>query len=227
MVSTAASTSPDELNRPRLWSIALILAIITVVYNIVEGAVSLYFGLDDEAISLLGFGVDSLVEVVSGLGILHMVWRLRLGAQERRDEFERTALRITGWGFYVLAGGIVAGGAFSLITGRAPTTTLPGVIISIISIITMRVLIKYKKDIGKKLNSEAIIADARCTETCYQLSIVLLVASFAYELLHLAYIDTIGGLVIAWFAWQEGSESLTKAKSNQIGCGCSDHCHNG
>ena len=61
----------------KLINTALWLAIVTVVYNVIEGAVSVYFGLEDETIALLGFGVDSFVEVISGLGILHMIIRMR------------------------------------------------------------------------------------------------------------------------------------------------------
>ena len=91
----------------KLYSFASALAIITIAYNIVEGIVSVFFGLEDGSMALFGFGVDSFVEVISGIGIWHMVRRIRNNDNENPDQFEQTALRITGAGFYVLTIGLV------------------------------------------------------------------------------------------------------------------------
>ena len=79
-----------------LYKWASVLALITIFYNILEGIVSVYFGLEDETIALFGFGLDSFVEVISGVGIWHMVRRLRQNGNENPDIFEIQALRITG-----------------------------------------------------------------------------------------------------------------------------------
>ena len=71
--------------RQKLLSVALWLAVITIVYNIAEGLISIYFGISDEALSLLGFGIDSLVEVISGAGILHMVIKLRQNGDDSKN----------------------------------------------------------------------------------------------------------------------------------------------
>ena len=86
-----------------LVSFALILSIITILYNIAEGLFSIFFGLNDETLALFGFGLDSFVEVISGIGILHMIIRMKRNPVSERDEFERTALRITGFSFYLLS----------------------------------------------------------------------------------------------------------------------------
>ena len=189
-----------------------------------EGLISIYFGISDETLSLLGFGVDSLVEVVSGAGILHMVIKLRNNGDESRDSFERNALRITGSAFMILAAGLIAASVVNLLQGSSPETTIPGVIISTISIFTMFFLMKYKLFIGRKLNSDAIIADAMCTKTCFYLSIILLVSSLLYELFRISYIDIAGSLGIAYFAIREGVESFQKAAGKKT-CACSDSCH--
>ena len=88
---------------------AFYLAIFTIVYNIAEGVISIFFGLEDETLALFGFGVDSFVEVISGIGILHMIIRMRKHAVDQRDKFERTALRITGFSFFLLAAGLIFG----------------------------------------------------------------------------------------------------------------------
>ncbi len=207
----------------KLVNIALILAIFTIAYNIVEGIVAVYFGLEDDSLALLGFGVDSFVEVISGIGILHMIMRMRFSKVERRDKFERTALRITGFSFYLLTLGLVAGSVLNLITGAIPESKKVGIIISVISIFTMFLLMQYKLVIGKKLNSDAIIADAHCTRTCFYLSIILLVSSLGFELFGLRYIDEAGSLAIAWLAFREGREAFEKAAGETLSC-CKGDC---
>ena len=206
------------------WKTALILALITIFYNIVEGLICIYFGLSDDALSLLGFGVDSFVEVISGIGILHMVLRIRRAEiQEHRDKFEKQALRITGYSFYLLAGGLGVGSLINLYRQSAPETTMVGIIVALASIAGMWALYWGKIKTGRALNSEAIIADANCTKTCLQLSFVLLGASLLYEFFQVFYIDIIGSLGIAYFAFKEGRESLEKSKSDKLSCGdCCD-----
>lgn len=209
-------------------SIALLLSLVTIFYNLAEGIVSVYFGIDDETLALLGFGLDSFVEVISALGILHMILRMKRTGNDpaSRDKFERTALRITGFSFYLLTAGLVFGSVMNVIQGSQPETTIVGVIISSISIATMWFLMTYKKKIGQKLGSDAIIADANCTKTCFYLSIVLLASSGLYEVLRIGYIDVIGSLAIAWFSFSEGKEAFEKARSDQLACGCENHFGN-
>jgi len=212
-------------DRQKLYKIALWLAIITIAYNVLEGLISIYYGISDETLSLLGFGVDSLVEVISGAGILHMVIKLRKTGDESRDAFERRALRITGSAFMLLTAGLIIGSVFNIVEHSAPSTTIPGVIISAISILTMYFLMRYKLLIGRKLNSDAIVADAYCTRTCFYLSIILLLSSVLYEFFKISYIDVAGSLGIAYFAFKEGLESFQKAKGKKT-CSCNDTCHN-
>ncbi|MGD8781595.1 MAG: cation transporter [Ignavibacteria bacterium] len=206
----------------KLYRLATVLAVITILYNLIEGLISVYFGYDDETLALFGFGVDSFVEVISGAGILHMLTRIKLNPDTSRDNFEKTALKITGTGFYVLTAGIVVTSIINLITSHAPDTTFWGVVISSISIVTMWVLIQFKLTVGKKLNSNAIIADANCTKACLYLSIILLASSLGYELTGIGGIDSIGALAIAYFTFKEGRESFEKTKGGH--CGCDDEC---
>ncbi len=164
----------------KLLKTAFILSIITIVYNVIEGIVSIYFGIGDETLALLGFGIDSFVEVISGLGIAHMVWRMNRTSVAGRDGFERLALRITGTAFYLLVAGLIIGAAINIIEGGAPQTTQVGIIISTLSILTMYFLMSAKLQVGRRLNSDAIIADANCTKTCFYLSIILLASSGLY-----------------------------------------------
>jgi len=202
---------------------AMVLSIITIFYNIAEGLISVFFGLQDETIALFGFGVDSFVEVMSGLGIAHMVVRMKRNPITSRDNFEKQALYITGTAFYILTGGLIAGSVLNIISGTKPDTTVVGIIISSLSIMTMWILYKVKLKTGKELKSDALISDANCTKTCFYLSFILLAASGFYELFRIGYIDIIGGLGIAYFAFKEGRESFEKARSGNLSCSC-DSC---
>ncbi len=204
----------------RLYATALLLARITVFYNIAEGMASLYFGAADETLSLFGFGVDSFVEVISGIGIWHMISRIMRQPSSNPDEFERTALHITGTAFYVLAAGLVATAAINLSTGQRPETTFWGIVISLISIFTMWLLIYFKLKVGRALHSDAIIADAQCTKTCLYLSLVLLFSSLGFELTKIGWVDSMGAVVIAFFSFQEGKEAFDKSRGKS--CSCQD-----
>ena len=213
------------MNSAKWLNTALWLSIITIAYNIIEGLVSVYFGSTDDTLVLLGFGVDSFVEVISGIGILHMVLRMQRIVIKDFDKFERLALRITGVAFMLLAAGLVLGSILNVVNKTKPETTLAGIIIAAVSICTMYFLMQYKLKTGKALNSEAIIADAHCTKTCLYLSFILLASSLLYEFLKISYIDVAGSLGIAWYAFSEGRESLEKARKNQLSCSCGENCH--
>lgn len=206
----------------KLLKTAFVLSMITIVYNVIEGAVSTFFGAADETLALLGFGVDSFVEVISGLGIAHMIIRMRRNGDVHRDSFERNALRITGTAFYILVAGLVIGAAWAIYTGARPRTTVAGIIIALISIATMYFLYRSKLKVGQKLNSAPIISDAKCTKTCFYLSFILLGASLVYEWSQIPYVDAIGSLGIAWYAFKEGREAFEKASSGNLSCG--DDC---
>ncbi len=202
------------------WQYALWLAVFTVLYNIVEGVVAIYFGMSDEALTLFGFGVDSFIEVMSGAAIVAMVIRIRQNPDTPRTQFEKTALRITGASFYLLAAGLGASAVYNLFTAHKPQTTLPGVIISTISIAVMWALVVGKRKAGRALNSLPILADANCTLVCIYMSLILLASSFVYELTGFGFIDSIGALGLIYFSIKEGRESFDKA--NGLECDCED-----
>jgi len=204
-----------------LYRTATVLALITIFYNMLEGAVSVWFGAEDEVISLFGFGLDSFVEVISGIGIWHMVRRLGRGAPEDRDTFERRALQITGGAFYLLAAGLTATATLSILQRHHPETTRWGIIVSLVSIAAMWLLIHYKVKVGNALNSPAILADAACTRTCLRLSVVLLAASAGYALTGIGWFDAAGTLLIALLSVAEGREAFAKARGLACSCSCS------
>lgn len=212
------------LRLQQLYRTAALLALITIFYNLAEGVISVWFGAEDETLSLFGFGLDSFVEVISGIGIWHMVRRLGRGELTDRDPFEKKALRITGSAFYLLAGGMLLTAIVSIMQQHKPVTTIWGIIVSVVSIAAMQLLIHYKVKVGTALNSPAILADAACTRTCLQLSVALLLASAGYALTGIGYLDAIGSLIIAILSVREGREALQKASGLACSCSCSGTC---
>ena len=136
---------------------------------------------------------------------------------------KRQLLRVTGTVFYLLTAGLIVGSVLNIIYDVKPVTTVPGIIIGVISIMTMYWLMTSKMKVGKDLNSDAIIADANCTKTCFYLSFILLASSGLYEVFGIAYFDILGSLGIAYFAFKEGREAFEKAKSGNLMCNCDDH----
>lgn len=208
----------EENNSQALYRTAFGLSLFTIFFNIAEGLVSVFFGYTDESLTLFGFGIDSFIEVISGLGIAHMVWRTQRHSGSSRDNFERTALKITGFSFFALVAGLTATSVYNLSSGQKPETTVVGVIISLISITTMLLLTRSKRKVGTALNSDAILADAECTQVCIYMSLVLLGASAIYELTGLSYIDIGGSFALAYLSFKEGRECFERARSEGLRC---------
>jgi divalent metal cation (Fe/Co/Zn/Cd) transporter len=198
-----------------LYRLALWLAVISVVYNLAEGIVATWFGAQEETLALFGFGVDSFIEIVSALGIAHMVWRIQRNPHSERTRFETLALQITGVCFYLLSAGLILGAAASVLYGEPPRPSLAGTIIALISLAVMWALLKAKMYAGTMLQSPPIIADARCTLACMWMSAVLLGSSFAFYLTGIRFIDAIGAVGIAWFSFLEGREALAIARGQE------------
>ena len=104
----------------KLYRRALNLSLFTVFYNVIEGVVSMMMGFQDESLALFGFGVDSFIEVLSGLGIMVMVLRIRQNPNSSKNKFEITALKITGIAFFLLSAGLLAGIVLNIIKNNKP-----------------------------------------------------------------------------------------------------------
>lgn len=212
-----AGISPEK---QKLYRFALYLSIFTIVYNIAEGILSTIMGYSDESLTLFGFGVDSFIETISGIGIAAMVVRISRNPTSSKSPFEVTALKITGWSFYGLSAGLFVSAILSIVSGKQPESTFWGVIISLVSIVSMLGLIHYKKKVGAALDSKAMIADANCNVVCVYMSLVLLGSSFLYEMFSLPYVDAAGALGLVYFSVKEGKECFAKAESLNDACAC-------
>jgi divalent metal cation (Fe/Co/Zn/Cd) transporter len=206
-----------EAKEQKLYKQAYWLSLFTIFYNIIEGIVSMLLGYQDETLALFGFGVDSFIEVMSGIGIALMILRINQNP-DNPNTFETKALKITGPAFYLLSVGLLSGIVINLINHHKPKTTFWGIVISSISIVVMVWLMYAKKKVGKKINSEPIIADANCTKICVYMSLVLLASSLIYELTGFAYADIIGTAGLVYFSISEGKEAFEKAKCNECDC---------
>ena len=199
------------------------LAIATMAYNVVEGVLSMGFGVAEESMALLGFGLDSWVEVGSAAVVY---WKLTRapGCATTARERERTATRWIGRLFLVLAAATAAGAMLQLASGAHPGSTLPGVIISLASLSFMLYLWRAKLAAAGALNSRALAMDAACSRACIQLSGVLLAGSALYALAPaLWWADAASALVLAGFIGREGLEAVRSANQKEFtgGCGCS------
>jgi divalent metal cation (Fe/Co/Zn/Cd) transporter len=198
---------------------AQVLAWITVGYNLLEGAVSLAFGVKDDSVALWGFGLDSLVEVASGLVVL---WRLRdLGA--KASGRERRATGAIGGLFLVLAFGVAGGAVRQLLVQDRPTTTLPGLVVALVSLSFMFFLWRAKRAAATALDSAALAGDAACSLACIQLSAVLLGGSLVFSLAPaLWWVDAAAALALAALIGREGLAGIRAARDPGFtgGCGC-------
>jgi divalent metal cation (Fe/Co/Zn/Cd) transporter len=196
---------------------AVALSVLTIVYNLAEGLVSMAFGWADDSIALFGFGADSFIEVASALLVL---WKL---LDHGNLDRERKATRGIGWLFLFLALGIAGGALLQITARRHPPTTVPGLIIAALSLSFMVFLWRAKLAAAKALDSAALKADAACSLACIQLSVVLFAGSLLFLMLPaLWWVDAAAALGLALLIGKEGASMIRAARSVSFtgGCGC-------
>jgi len=199
MTSAAPSLAPTE--RQRLGRRAQALAAASVSYNLVEAAVALAAGVIAGSVALVAFGLDSLVEVSSGLVIL---WQFRHHLPEAR---ERQALRLIALSFFALAAYVTVASVRAFAAAAEPDSSMVGIGLAIASLIVMPVLSVLQRRTGRALGSNAVVADGTQTLLCSYLSAVLLAGLVLNATLHWWWADPLAGLVIAGVAAKEGVEA--------------------
>jgi divalent metal cation (Fe/Co/Zn/Cd) transporter len=190
---------PDE--RDRLGRRAQLLAAASVGYNLVEAIIAVTAGLVAGSVALVGFGLDSVVEVSSGLIIL---WQFRHRLPETR---ERQALRMLAVSFFALAGYVGFESVRVLASGNDPDSSPVGIGLAIASLVVMPLLSRAQRRTGKALGSRAVVADSTQTLLCSYLSAVLLAGLLLNATLGWGWADPIAALVIAGVAVREGVEA--------------------
>jgi divalent metal cation (Fe/Co/Zn/Cd) transporter len=198
---------------PSTRSKALALAFFTVAYNLVEGGVAMVGAALSGSNALLGFGLDSFVESLSGMVLIWRFWKYDAAADEEQFEnIERRAARLVGYSFFILGGYVVLDAGYALYQQEGPETSLIGIGLAIASLIVMPVLFILKYRLGKAIGSRSLVADSKETLACVMLSVALLIGLGAFYIWRLWWIDSVAALVIAGLIIREGFETLDEAK---------------
>jgi divalent metal cation (Fe/Co/Zn/Cd) transporter len=195
----AMATRPQAVRRARL------LNVVTIAWNGTEGVVAVLAGLAAGSVSLVGFGLDSAIEVSAALAL---AWRLR---QERRDDCtqpsDRVAVRLIAGSFALLAVGVAVEAVRDLAAGHEPEASAVGIVVATLSLLAMPVLARAKQRLAPVLGSAAVVADARQTALCALLSGVLLVGLAANAVASWWWADPLAGLGIAALAAREAAHT--------------------
>lgn len=198
------------------------IELVTIVWMVVEASVAITVGIATRSVSLQGFGLDSIVELIAG-GIL--LWRLlieqRGGSMERIESAERLASWITAISLLALAVYIVADSAFTFITRTQPEASWWGVGLAIAAAIIMPLLWQGKLRVARRIGSAALKADAACSVTCAYMSLALLVGLLFNRLFGWWWADPLTALVLVYFLVQEGREALHEARTGET-CSCGE-----
>lgn len=211
------------LNSEKLLRRVIILSWFTILYNLVEGAFSIFFGLEHDSVSLAGFGVDSFIEVASAFLVL---WRFR-GETGRGPELsinrERRATLGIGILFSVLGLITILASGNQLWTRSHPENTIAGLVISTLSLSFMFYLWKSKSQLATALDSGTVKKDADCSLACIKLSIILFMGSLLFLMSPtLWWADSIAGIGLGILISREGWETIEAARKDNFegGCGC-------
>jgi divalent metal cation (Fe/Co/Zn/Cd) transporter len=201
------------------------IELVTIVWMVIEASVALSVGFATRSVSLQGFGLDSIVELIAG-GIL--LWRLlieqRGGSTERIEVAERRASWVTAISLFALAVYIVGDSAFAFVTRTQPEASWWGVGLALAAAIIMPLLWQGKLRVAKRIESAALKADAACSVTCAYMSLTLLAGLLLNRLFGWWWADPLAALALVYFLVQEGREALHEARTGET-CSCGeDEC---
>jgi divalent metal cation (Fe/Co/Zn/Cd) transporter len=213
-------------NRFREVRLGIWIEVVTIVWMTIEASIAITVGFTSQSVSLQGFGIDSLVELVAG-GVL--LWRLlveqRGGSVERVKRAERQASWMTAFGLFVLAVYVIGDSALSFITRTRPESSWWGIGLAVAAAIVMPLLWQGKLRVAKRIGSAALKADAACSVTCAYMSFTLLVGLGLTRLFGWWWADPLAALVLVYFLVQEGREALHEARTGETcSCGEDDGC---
>ncbi|MFE3906674.1 cation transporter [Streptomyces sp. NPDC059153] len=231
---TAISLGPSPARRDALTKRIRLLVVTTITYNVIEAIVAITAGTLASSTALIGFGLDSVIEVSSAAAV---AWQFSARDHDVREAREKRTLRIIAVSFFALAAYVTFDAVRALFgTGEAEHST-PGIVIAALSLAIMPFLSAAQRKAGRELGSATAVADSKQTLLCTYLSAVLLVGLVANSLLGWSWADPIAALVIAAVAVKEGREAWrgdaccgplptasTKAVTETDACGCKPGC---
>ncbi len=198
------------------------IEVVTIAWMTVEASIAITVGYMTRSVSLQGFGIDSVIELIAG-GIL--LWRLlveqRGGTTDAIEQAERRAAWVTALSLFALAIYIVGDSAFALIIQSRPEASWWGVGLAIAAAIFMPVLWQGKLRVARRIGSAALKADAACSATCAYMSFTLLAGLLLNRLFGWWWADPLAALVLVYFIVREGREALHEARTGET-CDCGD-----
>ena len=210
-------TLPNAIARAALVRVGLRLNYATIAYNVVEAVVSLTAGVIAGSVALIGFGIDSVIEVTAS-GAAQ--WRLRADVDHaRRERVERLTLRVIGWSFLALAAYVAVDSVTSLWYRERPDRSTVGTVILALSVIVMPVLARAKRRVARELGSAALEADATQTSLCAYLSVIALAGVALNALVGWWWCDPAAALAMVPIIAKEGVEGI-RAKPKCDTCCC-------
>jgi divalent metal cation (Fe/Co/Zn/Cd) transporter len=193
------------------------LEYVTIAWNSIEGLVAVVSGVIAGSISLVGFGIDSFIEVTSGWVLL---WRMSVDSNvHRREAHEKRALRFVGACFFLLAGYIAYDSIVDFWSKRAPEHSIAGIILACVSLVVMPLLSRAKRRVGHAMGSRAMHADARQTEFCAYLSGILLVGLLLNAFLGWWWADALAAVIMVPIIAKEGIDGLRCKACDDCGMG--------
>ena len=204
-----------EEKRDTLIKKALTLEYATVGWNVIEAGVAISAGLAADSVALIGFGLDSIIEVTAAVAL---IWRLTREAEEETNA-ERRALLVVGLTFFALAAYVAFESAKTLWFREVPRESLVGIALAVASGIIMPWLGLAKRRLARQLGSKALAADAVETLVCAWLSAILLAGLGLNSLFNWWWADPVAGLLMAGFIVREGWEAIEESRGEE-GCGC-------
>ena len=204
------------MDRPALIRRGKLLEYATVGYNSLEGVIAVGAGVLAGSVALVGFGFDSVIEVISGATLL---WRLHADVDEsRRELVEQRALRIVGWSFLLLAAYVLFDAGKSLIRREPPDESIVGIVLAAVSLVVMPLLARAKRGVAHAIGSKALDADATQTTLCTYLSAILLGGLLLNATLGWWWADPVAALVMVPIIVREGLEGI-RGERCEDGCG--------
>lgn len=215
--TTTLTNAPVALNRPALVARARRLEYLTIAWNSFEAAVALISGLLAGSVALVGFGLDSVIETTSAAILL---WRFHADDDaKRREHAERTAHRLVGTCFLLLAAYVTIESIRALWTKAQPARSIPGILIAVAAVIVMPLLGRAKRRVAAQIGSHALHADSRQADFCAWLSAILLIGLTLHALLHWWWADPAAALIMVPIIAREGIQGLGGKACDDCGCG--------
>ncbi|MER5211704.1 cation transporter [Streptomyces sp. NPDC002838] len=231
---TTISLGPTLTRRTQLARRIRLLVAVTITYNVIEAVVALTAGTLASSTALIGFGLDSVIEVSSAAAV---AWQFSAADHALRQAREKTALRIIALSFFALAAYVTVDSVRALAGTSEAAHSTPGIVLAALSLAVMPFLSAAQRRAGRELGSASAVADSKQTLLCTYLSAVLLVGLLANSLFGWSWADPVAALVIAAVAVKEGREAwrgdnccavpigrIAEAEGQDDGCGCAPGC---